>query len=145
MELQDHAAATGVSKSTVQQVWSARGLKPHRVKTFKFSNDPQFDDKLIDVVGFYLNPPQHAIVFCADEKSPIQALDRTQASLPIFPGRGQTLTHDYKRHGTTTLFAAIDVLSGTIISQCVKRHRHQEWMKFLKTIDRRCPTTSKYT
>jgi transposase len=133
------AAATGVSKSTVQQVWSARGLKPHRVETFKLSNDPEFEDKLVDVVGLYLNPPQKAIVLCADEKSSVQALDRTQASLPMVKGRGETMTHDYKRHGTTTLFAALDVLTGMIISQCQSRHRHQEWLKFLKTIDRQVP------
>jgi len=101
------AAATGVSKSTVQQVWSARGLKPHRVETFKLSNDPKFEEKLVDVVGLYLNPPEKAIVLCADEKSSVQALDRTQASLPMVKGRGQTMTHDYKRNGTTTLFAAL--------------------------------------
>jgi transposase len=133
------AAATGVSKSTVQQVWSARGLKPHRVETFKLSNDPQFEEKLVDVVGLYLNPPEKAIVLCADEKSSVQALDRTQASLPMVKGRGETMTHDYKRHGTTTLFAALDVLTGMIISQCMPRHRHQEWLKFLKTIDRQVP------
>ena len=133
------AAATGVSKSTVQQVWSARGLKPHRVETFKLSNDPKFEEKLVDVVGLYLNPPEKAIVLCADEKSSVQALDRTQASLPMVKGRGETMTHDYKRHGTTTLFAALDVLTGMIISQCMPRHRHQEWLKFLKTIDRQVP------
>ena len=133
------AAATGVSKSTVQQVWSARGLKPHRVETFKLSNDPKFEEKLVDVVGLYLNPPEKAIVLCADEKSSVQALDRTQASLPMVKGRGQTMTHDYKRHGTTTLFAALNVLTGMIISQCTPRHRHQEWLKFLKTIDRQVP------
>ena len=133
------AAATGVSKSTVQQVWSARGLKPHRVQTFKLSNDPKFEEKLVDVVGLYLNPPEKAIVLCADEKSSVQALDRTQASLPMVKGRGETMTHDYKRHGTTTLFAALDVLTGMIISQCTPRHRHQEWLKFLKTIDRQVP------
>jgi transposase len=133
------AAATGVSKSTVQQVWSARGLKPHRVETFTLSNDPKFEDKLVDVVGLYLNPPEKAIASCADEKSSVQALDRTQASLPIVKCRGETMTHDYKRHGTTTLFAALDVLTGMIISQCQPRHRHQEWLKFLKTIDRQVP------
>jgi transposase len=133
------AAATGVSKSTVQQVWSARGLKPHRVETFKLSNDPKFEEKLVDVVGLYLNPPQKAIVLCADEKSSVQALDRTQASLPMVKGRGQTMTHDYKRHGTTTLFAALNVLTGMIISECMPRHRHQEWLKFLKTIDAQVP------
>ena len=133
------AAATGVSKSTVQQVWSARGLKPHRVETFKLSNDPKFEEKLVDVVGLYLNPPEKAIVLCADEKSSVQALDRTQASLPMVKGRGETMTHDYKRHGTTTLFAALNVLTGMVIGQCMPRHRHQEWLKFLKTIDREVP------
>src|SRR6187397_1331044 len=133
------AAATGVSKSTVQQVWSARGLKPHRVETFKLSNDPKFEDKLVDVVGLYLNPPEKAIVLCADEKSSVQALDRTQASLPMIPGRAQTMTHDYKRNGTTTLFAGLNVLTGMVIGQCLPRHRHQEFLKFLRTIDREVP------
>src|SRR6478609_8490312 len=119
------AEAVGVSKDTVQRVWSARGLKPHRVETFKLSNDPRFDEKLVDVVGLYLNPPEKAIVLCADEKSSVQALDRTQASLPMIPGRAQTMTHDYKRHGTTTLFAALDVLTGTVIGRCLPRHRHR--------------------
>ena len=133
------AAAAGVSKSTVQVVWHARGLKPHRVKTFKLSNDPRFEEKLIDVVGLYMNPPEKAIVLCADEKSSVQALDRTQASLPMVKGRGETMTHDYKRHGTTTLFAALDVLTGMVIGQCMSHHRHQEWLTFLKTIDRAVP------
>ena len=133
------ADAAGVSKSTVQLVWHARGLKPHRVKTFKLSNDPRFEEKLVDVVGLYMNPPEKAIVLCADEKSSVQALDRTQASLPMVKGRGETMTHDYKRHGTTTLFAALDVLTGMVIGQCMPRHRHQEWLKFLKTIDREVP------
>src|SRR5271163_1339451 len=133
------AAAAEVSKSTVQLVWHARGLKPHRVKTFKLSNDPRLEEKLVDVVGLYMSPPEKAIVLCADEKSSVQALDRTQASLPMVKGRGQTMTHDYKRNGTTTLFAALNVLTGMIISQCMPRHRHQEWLKFLKTIDRQVP------
>jgi transposase len=133
------AAAAGVSKSTVQLVWHARGLKPHRVQTFKLSNDPRFEEKLVDVVGLYMNPPEKAIVLCADEKSSVQALDRTQASLPMVKGRGETMTHDYKRHGTTTLFAALNVLTGTVIGQCMPRHRHQEWLKFLRTIDREVP------
>src|SRR5271155_1336293 len=133
------AEAVGVSKDTVQRVWSARGLKPHRIETFKLSNDPRFEEKLVDVVGLYLNPPEKAIVLCADEKSSVQALDRTQASLPMVKGRGETMTHDYKRHGTTTLFAALDVLTGTVIGHCMPRHRHQEWLKFLKTIDREVP------
>ena len=130
------AQAVGVSRSTVQRVWRDNGLKPHRVKTFKVSNDPRFAEKLVDVVGLYLNPPEHALVLSVDEKSQIQALDRTQKSLPLFPGRLGTMTHDYKRHGTTTLFAALSVTDGTLISQCQSRHRHQEWIRFLKTIDR---------
>ena len=108
-------------------------------ETFKLSNDPRFEDKLVDVVGLYLNPPERAIVLCADEKSSVQALDRTQASLPMIKGRGETMTHDYKRHGTTTLFAALDVLTGTVIGQCLPRHRHQEFLRFLRTIDREVP------
>lgn len=133
------AKAKGVSPATVQRIWSARGLKPHRVKTFKLSNDKQFEEKLVDVVGLYLNPPEHAIVLCMDEKSQIQALDRTQPSLPIKKGRAGTMTHDYKRNGTTTLFAALDVLTGSVIGQCLPRHRHLEFLKFLRTIDREVP------
>jgi len=130
------AAAVGVSRSTVGRVWRDNGLKPHRTKTFKVSNDPHFAEKLVDVVGLYLNPPEHALVLSCDEKTQIQALDRTQKSLPMFPGRLQTLTHDYKRNGTTTLFAALSVTDGTVVTQCQSRHRHQEWIKFLRTIDR---------
>jgi transposase len=133
------AAACGVSRATVHRVWQANGLKPHLVKTFKVSNDPQFAEKLIDVVGLYLNPPEHALVLSCDEKSQIQALDRTQKSLPLFPGRCQTMTHDYRRHGTTTLFAALNVADGTVIGECQPRHRHQEWLKFLKKIDAETP------
>jgi transposase len=133
------AARAGVSPATVQRIWSARGLKPHRVNTFKLSNDPRFEEKLVDVVGLYLNPPENAIVLCMDEKSQIQALDRTQPSLPIKPGRAGTMTHDYKRNGTTTLFAALDVLTGSVIGQCLPRHRHIEFLKFLRTIDREVP------
>jgi transposase len=133
------AKAHDVSPATVQRIWSARGLKPHQVKTFKLSNDKRFEEKLVDVVGLYLNPPEHAIVLCMDEKSQIQALDRTQASLPIKPGRAGTMTHDYKRNGTTTLFAALDVLTGSVIGQCLPRHRHIEFLKFLRTIDRQVP------
>jgi len=133
------AKAQGVSPATVQRIWSARGLKPHRVTTFKLSNDKRFEDKLVDVVGLYLNPPAQAVVLCMDEKSQIQALDRTQASLPIKKGRAGTMTHDYKRNGTTTLFAALDVLSGEVIGQCLPRHRHEEFLKFLRTIDRHVP------
>ena len=133
------ADRVGVSKDTVQRVWKARGLKPHLVKTFKLSNDPRFEEKLVDVVGLYLNPPAQAIVLCMDEKSSVQALDRTQASLPMVKGRAATMTHDYKRHGTTTLFAALDVLTGKVIGSCLPRHRHTEFLKFLKIIDREVP------
>lgn len=133
------AGVAGVSKSTVHRVWQELGLKPHRVDTFKVSGDPKFEEKLVDVVGLYLNPPENAIVLCADEKSSVQALDRTQASLPMTKGRGQTMTHDYKRNGTTTLFAALNVLTGMVIGQCLPRHRHQEFLKFLRTIDREVP------
>jgi transposase len=133
------AKAHDVSPATVQRIWSARGLKPHQVRTFKLSNDKRFEEKLVDVVGLYLNPPEHAIVLCMDEKSQIQALDRTQASLPIKPGRAGTMTHDYKRNGTTTLFAALDVLTGSVIGQCLPRHRNIEFLKFLRTIDRQVP------
>ena len=133
------AKAVGVSKATVQRVWRDNGLKPHLVRTFKVSNDKQFAEKLVDVVGLYLNPPERALVFSCDEKSQIQALDRTQKSLPMFPGRKKTLTHDYKRNGTTTLFAAIELAEGKIIAECMQRHRHQEWLKFLKKIDAETP------
>jgi transposase/transposase-like protein len=133
------AARAGVSPATVQRIWSARGLQPHRVQTFKLSNDPRFEEKLVDVVGLYLNPPESAIVLCMDEKSQIQALDRTQPSLPIKRGRAGTMTHDYKRNGTTTLFAALDVLTGSVIGQCLPRHRHVELLKFVRTIDREVP------
>ena len=133
------AERVGVSKDTVQRVWSARGLKPHQVKTFKLSNDPHFEEKLVDVVGLYLNPPDQAIVLCMDEKSSVQALDRTQASLPMVQGRAATMTHDYKRHGTTTLFAALDVLTGQVIGSCLPQHRHSEFLKFLKIIDAEVP------
>ena len=129
----------GVRPATVQRIWSELGLKPHLVDTFKVSNDPRFEEKLVDVVGLYLNPPEKAIVLCMDEKSQIQALDRTQASLPMVPGRAGAPTHDYKRNGTTTLFAALDVLTGTVIGQCLPRHRHTEFIKFLNTIDREVP------
>ena len=133
------AKAQGVSPATVQRIWSSRGLKPHLVKTFKLSNDPKFEEKLIDVVGLYLNPPDNAVVLCMDEKSSVQALDRTQPSLPMKKGRAGTMTSDYKRHGTTTLFAALNVLTGVVVGQCLPRHRHEEFLKFLKTIDRQTP------
>jgi transposase len=133
------AAELGTNHALVNRVWRANGLKPHLVESFKLSNDKHFVEKLIDVVGLYLSPPEHALVLCADEKSQIQALDRTQKSLPLFPGRLKTLTHDYKRNGTTTLFAAIELAEGKIISDCLPRHRHQEWIKFLKQIDAETP------
>lgn len=133
------ATRAGVSPATVQRIWDARGLKPHRVETFKLSRDPQFEDKLIDVVGLYLSPPDRAVVLCMDEKSQIQALDRTQPSLPMVKGRAGTMTHDYKRNGTTTLFAALDVASGKVLGQCLPRHRHEEFLVFLRTIDRNVP------
>jgi transposase len=133
------AERVGVSKDTVQRVWSARGLKPHLVKTFKLSNDPRFEEKLIDVVGLYLSPPEQAIVLCMDEKSSVQALDRTQPSLPMVKGRAATMTHDYKRNGTTTLFAALDVLTGKVIGSCLPKHRHVEFVKFLRVIDAEVP------
>ena len=133
------AEELGVSQSMVHRVWKANGLKPHRVRTFKLSRDPDFEAKLIDVVGLYLNPPERALVLSADEKTSIQALDRTQPSLPMIPGRCGTMTHDYKRNGTTTLFAAIDMVQGTVIASCMARHRHQEWIKFLNQIDRETP------
>lgn len=133
------AEAVGVRKSTVQRVWNDNGLRPHRIKTFKVSNDRRFAEKLVDVVGLYLNPPEHALVLSCDEKSQIQALDRTQKSLPMYPGRLKTLTHDYKRNGTTTLFAAMEMAEGRIIAQGMPRHRHQEWIKFLKKIDAETP------
>lgn len=133
------AKALNINHSMVHRVWRANGLKPHMVKTFKLSNDPRFVEKLIDVVGLYLNPPEHALVLCADEKSQIQALDRTQPGLPIKKGRCGTMTHDYKRNGTTTLFAALDMAEGRLIGTCMPRHRHQEWIKFLKMIDAETP------
>jgi transposase len=133
------AKATGVSAATVQRVWHARGLKPHLVETFKLSNDKRFDEKLVDVVGLYMAPPDKAIVLCLDEKSQIQALDRTQPSLPMKRGRAGTMTHDYKRNGTTTLFAALDVLSGKVIGQCLPQHTNNELLHFLKKIDREVP------
>jgi transposase len=126
----------GVSPATVQRIWSARGLKPHLVETFKLSTDPQFEGKLVDVVGLYLNPPENAVVLCVDEKSQVQALDRTQPSLPMKKGRAGTMTHDYKRNGTTTLFAALNVLTGAVIGQCLPRHRHEEFLIFLRRLNR---------
>jgi transposase len=133
------AKEVGTSHAMVQRVWKAAGLKPHRVRTFKLSNDPHFLEKLQDVVGLYLNPPEHALVLSADEKSQIQALDRTQPGLPLKKGRCGTMTHDYKRNGTTTLFAALELAEGKLIGTCMKKHRHQEWLKFLRLIDRQTP------
>jgi len=130
------AAHQGMSKSTVSNLWRSHNIKPHRTKTFKLSRDPKFLQKLTDVVGLYLNPPDQAIVLCVDEKSQIQALNRTQPGLPLKKGRCGTMTHDYKRNGTTTLFAALDLLQGKVIGDCHKRHRHQEFLKFLRRIDR---------
>ena len=133
------ARAEGISEATVRRVWREHGLKPHRVKSFKLSNDKHFIEKLDDIVGLYLNPPEHALVLSCDEKSQIQALDRTQPGLPLKKGRGATMTHDYKRNGTTTLFAALSTLDGKLIGTCMKRHRHQEWIKFLTLIDEQTP------
>lgn len=133
------AKVHGVSHATVARIWDAHGLKPHRLRTFKLSKDTQFVEKLTDVVGVYLNPPDKALVLCVDEKSQVQALDRTQPGLPMKKGRCGTLTHDYKRNGTTCLFAALNVLDGTVIGTCYPRHRHEEFLKFLRTIDRETP------
>lgn len=133
------ARHTGVSAASICRIWKAYGLKPHRVETFKVSRDPHFIEKLEDVVGLYMNPPEHALVLSCDEKSQVQALDRTQPGLPLKKGRAGTMTHDYKRHGTTTLFAALNVLDGTIIGQCQARHRHTEWLRFLRQINRETP------
>ncbi len=135
------AAALNIDKSMVQRVWQANGLKPHLVKTFKVSNDPRFIEKMNDVVGLYLNPPEHALVLCCDEKSQIQALDRTQPGLPFKKGRCGTMTHDYKRNGTTTLFSALNMLDGKVIGTCMPQHRHQEWIKFLKLVDAQTPAS----
>ncbi|MFH1087947.1 MAG: IS630 family transposase [Chloroflexota bacterium] len=133
------AKAQGISKATVQRIWSAHGLQPHRTKRFKLSKDRRFTTKLTDVVGLYLNPPDKAVVLCVDEKSQIQALQRTQPGLPMKRGRCGTMTHDYKRHGTTTLFAALNVLEGWVIGECMPRHRHQEFLRFLRRLDRELP------
>jgi len=137
------AEEQGVSKATISRIWQSHGLKPHRTKAFKLSRDPKFLEKLTDVVGLYLNPPDKALVLCVDEKSQIQALDRTQPGLPLKKGRCGTMTHDYKRHGTTTLFAALEVAQGKVIGQCFARHRHQEFLKFLKRLDAEFPVEMK--
>jgi transposase len=133
------ARAVGLSCTSVHRIWKAHELKPHLTKTFKLSNDKQFVEKVRDVVGLYLDPPDRAMVLSVDEKSQIQALDRTQPGLPMKKGRCGTMTHDYKRHGTTTLFAALDVATGQVIGQCMKRHRHQEWLKFIRRIEAETP------
>ena len=133
------AAKLGVSAASVSRHWRAHGLKPHLVRGFKVSRDPKFVEKLEDIVGLYMSPPEHALVLCCDEKSQVQALDRTQPGLPMKKGRAATMTHDYKRNGTTTLFAALNVLDGQVIGQCQQRHRHIEWLKFLKQIDSQTP------
>jgi len=133
------AQELGVSQSRVSRVWRANGLKPHLVRTFKVSNDPRFVEKMTDIVGLYLNPPERALVLCCDEKSQIQALDRTQPGLPLKKGRCGTMTHDYKRNGTTTLFAALSLLTGVLIGTCMPRHRHQEFLKFLRLLNRQTP------
>ena len=133
------AEASGLSEKSVRRIWHKHGLKPHLARTFKVSNDLRFAEKLEAIVGLYLNPPEHAIVLCADEKSQIQALDRTQPGLPLKKGRCGTMTHDYKRNGTATLFAALNTFDGKVISMCDDRHRHQEWLKFLRVIDASTP------
>jgi transposase len=133
------AKTAGISLRSVQRIWAAHDLQPHRIRTFKRSNDPEFAGKLEDIVGLYVDPPKHAIVLSVDEKSQIQALDRTQPGLPLKPGKAGTMTHDYKRNGTTTLFAALDVLDGTVISRCMQRHRHQEFIRFLNAVERVVP------
>ena len=133
------AKAVGISLRTVQRIWAAHRLQPHRIRTFKRSNDPAFAEKVEDIVGLYMNPPAHAVVLSIDEKSQIQALDRTQPGLPLKPGRAGTMTHDYKRHGTTTLFAALDVLEGTVLGRCMQRHTHQEYIRFLNAIEKAVP------
>src|SRR5271170_6269414 len=133
------AKAAEISVSSVQRIWRAHGLQPHRVRQFKLSRDPQFATKLNDIIGLYVDPPAHAVVLSVDEKSQIQALDRTQPGLPLKPGRCGTMTHDYKRHGTTTLFAALNVLEGKILGRCMQRHRHQEFIRFLNAIEAEIP------
>lgn len=133
------AAAVGVSLRAVQRIWQTHRLQPHRIRTFKRSNDPAFAEKVEDIVGLYMHPPTHALVLSIDEKSQIQALDRTQPGLPLKPGKCGTMTHDYKRHGTTTLFAALDILDGSVLGRCMQKHRHQEFIRFLNTVERAAP------
>src|SRR5208283_2282580 len=130
------AKRTGLSRASIHRIWRAFSLAPHRTETFKLSKDPLFIDKVRDIVGLYLDPPDRALVLCVDEKSQIQALDRTQPGLPLKKGRAGTMTHDYKRHGTTTLFAALDVATGKVMGECMPRHRHQEFLRFLRAICR---------
>jgi transposase len=137
------AQATGLSLRSVQRIWQAHQLQPHRVRSFKRSRDPNFEAKLVDIVGLYLDPPAKAVVLSIDEKSQIQALDRTQPGLPLKPGRCATMTHDYKRHGTTTLFAALNVLDGTVVGRCMQRHRHEEFIRFLNEVERAVPLDQK--
>ena len=133
------AKEVGISESSVGRIWADNGLKPHRIKSFKLSNDKNFEEKLENIIGLYLSPPEHAIVLSCDEKSQIQALDRTQPGLPLKKGRCQTMTHDYKRNGTTSLFAAMDIATGSIIGKCMEKHRHNEWLSFLRLIDKSTP------
>ena len=133
------AAEAGISEASVRRIWRANGLKPHLMETFKVSNDPQFAEKLEAIVGLYLSPPEHALVLCVDEKSQIQALDRTQPGLPLKRGRGATMTHDHKRNGTATLFAALNTSNGEVMGLCMERHRHQEWLRFLRLIEQATP------
>src|SRR5262252_4571890 len=133
------ARASEISESSVRRIWKKHGLKPHLLRTFKLSSDPLFAEKVEDIVGLYLNPPEHALVLSVDEKSQVQALDRTQPGLPLKKGRAGTVTHDYKRNGTTTLFAALNTLNGKVIATCMPQHRHQEWLKFLRLIDKSTP------
>jgi transposase len=133
------AKTVGISPSSVRRIWKRHGLQPHLVRSFKLSNDPKFAEKLKEVVGLYIDPPAHAVVFSIDEKSQIQALDRTQPGLPMKKGRCATVTHDYKRNGTTTLFAALDILEGKVIGRCMQRHRHQEFIRFLNAVERQVP------
>src|SRR5690348_7354255 len=133
------AKASGISVSSIQRIWRSHGLQPHRIRQFKLSNDPQFAAKLREIIGLYVNPPAHAVVLSVDEKSQIQALDRTQPGLPMKRGRCGTMTHDYLRNGTTTLFAALNVLDGTVLGRCMQRHRHQEFLRFLNTVEAAVP------
>lgn len=135
------ARAAGISEPSVRRIWKKHGLRPHLLRTFKISNDPQFVEKLEDIVGLYINPPEHALVLSVDEKSQVQALDRTQPGLPLKKGRAGTMTHDYKRNGTTTLFAALSTIDGKVIATCMPKHRHQEWLRFLRLIDDSTPKT----